>query len=58
MQNILLSSFFRLEELQNEAKKIYKNMNIINIYNYWESFGFRFNNDFWYGLDQDHQIDL
>lgn len=58
VQNILLSSFFRLEELQNEAKKIYKNMNIINIYNYWESLGFRFNNDFWYGLDQDHQIDL
>lgn len=53
---VLLSTHDNLVELKTEAKKVYSNLAIIDIYEYWKGCGYNFTRDFWYGLEEDHEI--
>lgn len=53
---ILLSSFIYLDELRAEARDIYREMEIIDIYDDWKQAGYPFQNDFWYGLETDREV--
>lgn len=53
---ILLSSYDNLKTLQAEAGKIYTDLEIINIYQYWETKGYHFTGNFWIGLEEDRDI--
>ena len=53
---VLLSTHDNLAELKEEAKKAYSHLEIIDIYEYWKGCGYLFTRDFWYGLEEDHEI--
>lgn len=52
---VMLSSHDNLAELKGEAKKIYSNLEMIDIYEYWKGCGYFFTRDFWYGLEEDYE---
>lgn len=56
MQAILLSSKIYLEELKEEAKSLYGELEVIDIYQYWEQAGYYFSRDFWFGQDEDYEV--
>lgn len=53
---ILLSTYDYLETLRAEAENIYPNLEVINIYRYWETCGYHFTGNFWTGLKEDWNI--
>lgn len=55
---VLLSTFENLNELKYEADKQYSDMEIIDVYQYWEKCGYAFRDDFWCGLDTDLDVEL
>lgn len=45
-----------LAELKTE--KIYNNLEIMDIYQYWKDYGYCFWKDFWYGTENDWKADV
>jgi hypothetical protein len=56
MQAVLLSSKIYLEELKEEAKSLYGELDSIDIYQCWEQAGYHFSRDFWFGQDVDYEV--
>lgn len=54
---VLLSTYLNLDELRAEADKMYGNLEIIDIYQYWNDRGCCFWKDFWYGTENDWKAD-
>lgn len=55
VQAILLSSKIYLEELKEEAKNLYVDLEMIDIYQYWEQAGYPFKREFYFGMDADYE---
>lgn len=56
MQAILLSSKIYLKELKEEAKNLYVDLEIIDMYQYWEQAGYPFIREFYFGMDADYEV--
>lgn len=55
---VLLSTYENLEALKHEADRLYSDLEVIDIYQYWRDCGYSFTKNFWYGLDSDRDIEF
>jgi hypothetical protein len=56
ISTIVLSSYVLNDKLKEEARIIYKNKEIIDVYQYWEQQGYHFTKDFWFGTKADRDV--
>lgn len=55
---VLLSTYENMEVLKYETQRMYSNLEVIDIYQYWKDCGYAFTRDFWCGLESDLDIDF
>lgn len=56
VEAVVLSSFTYLDELKEEAEQYYSSLNIIDIYEYLNGYGYKFESVFWHGTDSDWDV--
>ena len=53
---VILSTYLNADELGEDTKRLYSDLEIIDIYSIWEKQGYHFWKDFWFGTKEDWDV--
>lgn len=56
IKGVLLSSQICLEDLKEEADKLYADLEVIDMYQCWEQAGYHFSREFYFVVDADYDV--